>query len=396
MYNFLIIKRIVENVFIFPFILLGKIIAYFNPLEKEYRIFFCFPFYHTGGAENVHAQITQTTGSSDCIIFFTRKSIDKRFLFQFQNSNCKILDISKFTDHKEFYFLNLIFRGIVSGYINKQKEKPIVFNGQCNFGYKISPWIKKNIAQIELIHSLNSFSFIRIPFLPFITKTIMISKKRIEDHQQLYFEKGIPAKFFERIIYIPNGISISETEKTKSSNSFTVLYSGRGSKEKRIYLLGQIAKELQKTNKDIQFVFMGDVSEFIAEVEFPFIKFLGNLNDEKSINEQYVNAAILLLTSDTEGFPMVVMEAMAKGCAIVATPVGDVQLHIINSENGFLFTSIKDEKQIVKEAVLFIEKLYNERNLLHQISINNIKYANTNFGLEKFQNSYRTLFASLK
>ena len=46
---------------------------------------------------------------------------------------------SKFTDHKEFYFLNLIFRGIVSGYINKQKEKPIVFNGQCNFGYKISP-----------------------------------------------------------------------------------------------------------------------------------------------------------------------------------------------------------------------------------------------------------------
>jgi hypothetical protein len=41
-----------------------------SPLKKEYRVFFFFPFYHTGGAEKVHAQIANATGGNDCIIFF--------------------------------------------------------------------------------------------------------------------------------------------------------------------------------------------------------------------------------------------------------------------------------------------------------------------------------------
>src|SRR5688572_20813934 len=159
----------------YPLILMGRIIARAKPLKKEYETFFFFPFYHIGGAEKVHAHIAKATGNKNCIIYFTRKSQNDLFHSEFAASGCTMKDISKYTDNKWIYFVNIIFRGIISQYINQQKQQPIVFNGQCNFGYKLSPWIKKRIPQLELIHSLCSFSYIRIPFLPFIHRTVMIS-----------------------------------------------------------------------------------------------------------------------------------------------------------------------------------------------------------------------------
>ena len=191
-YQLLTFKRNVEHIFIFPFILIGRFLAAIKPNEKEYLIYFFFPFHHTGGAEKIHAQIAQATGGADCIIYFTRKSENDSFLNEFKKSGCTIKDISKFTDNKWLYFLNLIYRGIISGYINNQKIKPFVFNGQCNFAYKISPWVNKSIRQIELLHSFNSFSYIRTPFLRFISKTIMISRKRIDEHFQFYKKINIP------------------------------------------------------------------------------------------------------------------------------------------------------------------------------------------------------------
>ena len=123
MYNLLQIKRSVENIFIFPFILLGRLIAVISPLKKKYQVFYFFPFYHTGGAELFNMRLTHAVGGEDCIIFFTKKSKDNRFYKEFKESGCTIKDISKFTDNKWFYFLNLIFRGIISGYINSQKTK---------------------------------------------------------------------------------------------------------------------------------------------------------------------------------------------------------------------------------------------------------------------------------
>ena len=382
----------IENVFIYPFILIGRLVARLYPLKKEYRIFFFFPFYHTGGAEKVHAQIAKAAGDDDCIIYFTKRSSDNRFFEDFKNSRCEIKEISKFTDNKWLYFLNLIYRGIITGYINKQKQQPVVFNGQCNFAYKISPWIKRQIRQYELIHSLNSFSYIRIPFIPFITKTVMISRQRIEDHKKLYERFKIPLEIAERIIYISNAIPLPASVKHgRSSSLFKILYSGRPGLEKRIHLITEMATELNKEQKDIQFEMIGDISSLVSASDFPFIKFHGNINDNEEINSIYSNAHLLLITSNTEGFPMVVMEAMANGCGIIATPVGDIPFHIKNKENGFLFSSINNESVIVNEGC---EKILWLKNNLHEwkkISETNIKYANDHFGIEQFNSAYRDL-----
>jgi glycosyltransferase involved in cell wall biosynthesis len=386
----------VEDVFIFPFILLGRIIAHFRPLKKNYSVYFFFPFYHTGGAEKVHAQVAAAAGGNDCIIFFTKASVDQRFLDDFKKSGCDINDISRFTGNKWLYFLNLIYRGILSGYINRQEQPPVVFNGQCNFAYKLSPWINKNIRQLELIHSLNSFSYIRIPFLPFIHRTVMISRKRIEDHKKLYSRYGIPGIFSERITFIPNAITITEISKDKPGLPFTVLYSGRGTKEKRVELIAAVAEKLRALNPEICFEIIGNVSEAVNSQDYPYIRFHGNITNEETINTIYHHSHILVLTSSTEGFPMVVMEAMAHGCVILSTAVGDIPFHVKDNINGFLFSDPANEAAIVKEAVEKINWLCSHKEELRRMAENNRQYARDNFGISRFNHAYKELFSPVK
>jgi glycosyltransferase involved in cell wall biosynthesis len=256
--------------------------------------------------------------------------------------------------------------------------------------------VRDDIPQIELIHSFSSFSYIRIPFLPFITKTIMISKKRIGDHQLLYDRFKIPSRYRDRINYIPNAIILPAEPPAKDINSFTVLYSGRATKEKRVHLVTEIAGKLQERNENIKFEIAGDITGAIRDKDHPFVKFYGNISNEKLLQQIYSKAHVLLLTSSTEGFPMVIMEAMAHGCAILSTGVGDIPYHVKENENGFLFSSVEDTAIIVKEAIDKISWLKKNSDEWQRISRNNINYAKQHFGIERFNKDYRELFSSVK
>lgn len=382
----------------FPLILAGRIISFFIPLEKEYSVYFFFPFYHTGGAEKVHALIAAAIGNSNCIIFFTKKSHDEGMLQKFKETSCVLKDVSRYTDNKWLYFLNIIFRGIVSGYINRQKAAPAIFNGQCNFGYKISPWINRSIPQIELIHSISNFSYIRIPFLPFITKTVMISKVRINDHLELYKQQGIPSHYGKRIQFIMNAIDLplQKPGNKHFDQTLNVLYVGRSTPEKRVHLIAHIASLIRKVEANIQFQFLGEVEDAIPNEYRSACQFFGNQDSEKAINEIYAKAHVLILLSDTEGFPMVIMEAMANGLAIVATGVGEISLHVKNSVSGFLIENYLDEKHVVTKATEAIFQLYSDGNLLAEIAQHNIEYAHQNFGMERFKNEYMNLIREVK
>lgn len=396
-YRSYILKRKIEDVLLLPFIGVGRFLAYLNPLDKEYETFFFFPFYHTGGAEKVHALITQATGNNRCIIFFTRHSADDNFYTDFEHSHCTIKIIANYTDNKWLYFTNLIYRGMISGYINRQSKIPVVFNGQCNFGYKLSPWIKKKVPQVELIHSFNTFSLIRLPFLPFISRTVMISKLRIEDHLRQYRNLQVPQQFNSKIEFIVNGIQLPHHAFSKTFDMpLQVLYVGRGTEEKRVYLVAEIAKLAAHKNLPVQFIFMGDVVQAIPADTMPYCKLLGPKKDPAEIEDIYRKAHVVIITSYTEGFPMVIEEGMANGCAILSTPVGDIPYHVKQGVNGFLFSSTDNEKLIIEEGVAYVSRLIHDASLLAEVGENNKKYAIENFGIETFNNKYRQLFNQLR
>jgi glycosyltransferase involved in cell wall biosynthesis len=67
---------------------------------------------------------------------------------------------------------------------------------------------------------------------------------------------------------------------------------------------------------------------------FPdFVQFRGGVSDVRSV---YHESAVCVLTSDLEGTPNVLLEAMACGLPIVATQVGGVAEIVRHGQTGFL------------------------------------------------------------
>jgi L-malate glycosyltransferase len=396
-YRLFILKRILEDVFIWPFILWGRFQARKTPLNEEYDIYFLFPFYHIGGAEKVHYLIAQAFRDRKALIFFTRKSQDQGFRQAFMESGHKVVDLSPSTDNKWAYWNNLIMRGRVSGHINNQQKKPVVFNGQCNFAYKLSPWLDPDIPQIELIHSYSSFSWIRIPFISFYTKTVMISKVRIDDHLHQYNRLGVPEELNERIIYIINGIELPEETGTKdyTVSPLEILYVGRGTSEKRVHLIAAIAERCRLKGIVARFSFAGSVKDAVPQQLQGSCHFMGNLSDPSKLGKVYEQSHLLIMASDTEGFPMAVMEAMSHGMAVLSTAVGDIPVHIKEGINGYLIAASATEEEIIEQSVEIISKLSIDRGLLKKMGENNSNYARANFGIGQFNLAYRKLFATL-
>jgi glycosyltransferase involved in cell wall biosynthesis len=67
---------------------------------------------------------------------------------------------------------------------------------------------------------------------------------------------------------------------------------------------------------------------------------LGYITDREALARLYGESDIFLFASPAENFPCVILEAMASGCCVVATPSGGVVEQIVDGENGLLAADI--------------------------------------------------------
>lgn len=68
------------------------------------------------------------------------------------------------------------------------------------------------------------------------------------------------------------------------------------------------------------------------------IEYIQELSDQTELMKLYRSADILVVPSYAEGFPNVILEAMASGLAVLATDTGAVRL-LVDDENGWLIDS---------------------------------------------------------
>jgi len=184
-------------------------------------------------------------------------------------------------------------------------------------------------------------------------------------------------------IYIPNGVSPNQfnqeqkEEKTISVKT-RIAYVGRLSFEKRVDIFIQCAFQILNNRNDDVFYIYGDGFEYrklkqqVTESEHSDkIIFYGQVEDRNNI---YRNIDILILPSDTESTPRVLLEAMCFEIPLIATDVGDVSRIVRNGVNGFLV-----KKGDISNLVKHLDFLLSNRSQMKLFGKNGKKIVNENF-----------------
>lgn len=144
-----------------------------------------------------------------------------------------------------------------------------------------------------------------------------------------HFNKNFPVHFE----YIQNGFYDNEDKKVIEKKENIILTVARiGDVEKANDVMLNGFAEAAKFLLDWKLRLVGNVNEkfkeFIAEyfTKYPELKdrveFVGAIQDRKILNMEYQKAKVFTLTSISEGFPTVFLEAIKSGCYIVTSDIG--------------------------------------------------------------------------
>jgi glycosyltransferase involved in cell wall biosynthesis len=138
----------------------------------------------------------------------------------------------------------------------------------------------------------------------------------------------------KQAVTILNGIDTnkfycSRRTSIDPSQSLTVGLVARFRPQKRVDRWVEVAAVIHKRNPNIKFIMVGDgpddemLRQKIAELNLiNIIELRGKLNDTFSA---YKEIDIFLLTSDFEGLPLALLEAMSCGCVPIVSNVGGIK-----------------------------------------------------------------------
>ena len=363
---------------------LGAVLKVSNPSG----IYFFFPYYHVGGAERVHADILAAVEDVNPWVFFTNRSKNDAFLRLFEG-RARTFNIAPLLDN---VFSKHIAAGILIERINCHAGAT-VFGANSIFFYELLPFMSRSVRCIDLIHAFGSgVEDVSLPFVEHLDLRVVISEKTIADLRCQYLDYDLPGELLDRVTLINNKIDPPLLASPKGANDrIQVIFVGRDAVEKRVALAGTIAKMCVEGAVGADYLFVGDFASDIHDRFGNFCSFAGEVSSFEELEKIYEAADLLLLTSEREGVPMVMIEAMTHGTVPICTDVGGIPYHITNGVNGFLVSRDNDEDAIAFEFVRCIKSLVDERDKLRTLSAAARQYSVEHFSGASFRRSYRQL-----
>lgn len=188
----------------------------------------------------------------------------------------------------------------------------------------------------KLIKSLNRFDY----FMP-------VSKKLAD----FYEDKINPST---KVVYIPNFIENLPSEKSSLQNK-QLISVGRLDKVKGFDDLIEIFSLFQKSHSDWILHIVGEGSEKqnlqnkINELHLEEKVFLCGNKLSNELEKEYLNSSMYLMTSFSESFGLVLVEAASFGLPLIAFDSAQGAKEIIeNDKNGFLISNRNKEKFVEK------------------------------------------------
>jgi len=184
----------------------------------------------------------------------------------------------------------------------------------------------------------------------------------------------------------------------KFSKPYNILFCATMKKSKGPYELLNAIPSVIKKYHDTSFIFVGDgkdLGKLKRKIRKMSIEnnviFTGYKTGNEKI-EFFKKAHIFVFPSYSEGFPTVVLEAMAAGLPLIIRPVGGLADTIKDGRQGLIIsTKIPDSKEIAEKVIYLIEN----PNLMEKMSKNNVVEAKEKYDFKiicgKLINIYETI-----
>lgn len=361
----------------------GKRFSCFLSLHNSSGLFCFFPFYHTGGAEKVHADIVTCFATERPWVFFTKRSSDLRFRKQFTDS-ARCFDIGWLLKYTYPFSV-----GILAGLIGKYPHAR-VFGCNSLYYYLLLPHLPEHVRATDLLHALGGGAEqFALPVLERLQQRVVISAAVRDELIAWYREQGVDGTFDECLTVIANRVELpAALRQVPADGPIRLLYVGRSSAEKRVHLIGRLARQCRQQGLAVSITLVGDLQGVLTAEQQACCTLTGLISDAGELSRQYQQADLLLITSSREGFPLVVMEGMAHGCVPVCTRVGGIPEHIRHLKNGWLMPA-DDEQAVLDSLLQAVTTLAADRSLLQRLSLSAHAYAKQEFGGERFCEEYR-------
>ncbi len=244
------------------------------------------------------------------IYIFTQRSYVRKYLKD------NMYDVVHIHTSREFLFFKDV---LLAKMIRTEFNVPVVVTihvGSIDTVYNRIGWFK--MKSIKLLNR-------------YVAKTIFLSKKM----QQDFLTEGLSES---KSIVLYNFHDLTPTSKKPiPANCLQLLFVGAIHREKGVLELLQALDSLQEMNFHLNICGKLTDKSIKKEIEY-LIKRLGEKvsfcgyvsGEEKTL--LYRQSDILILPSYHEGLPVVIMEALSEGCAIISTKVGAIP-EVLNDQN---------------------------------------------------------------
>ena len=198
----------------------------------------------------------------------------------------------------------------------------------------------------------------------------------LTEHMKKEMQK-ISAK---EISVIPNGIDIDRfndsSPKFSESSDTKIIFVGNLRLEKGLSYLIEAMRYITKKDINSRLLIVGEgpqkenLEKLVTKLNInDIVTFSGKVATEE-VPVYLKNSDIFTLPSLQEGFPNVLLEAMASGLPVVATDVNGINEIIEDCKNGFLVRP-QNSKEIAEKILLLLE----DNELRKRISKQNMKKA---------------------
>jgi len=338
--------------------------------------------------------------SSSCIIYY---STHEYFKWISNETSINNIDVHFIKIKKSrFSRLLILFNNGISNFLNTKHNNDdlnIFLNyHDAHFSATYLPFkLKNKVVNLIVFHGCpngllhtNYFKllvhwFLNVILLFFSSSTLItVSEKDIELIRK---KLVLPKKRFKTIY---NGVpEVNLLNKKNKNKTFVIGFIGAIDTRKQWWIAMDAIEEASKQSNNIILKIAGNgpdkkLLEDRILLKPDLFNYIGEVSNP--VEEFYNDVDLLLMTSELEGLPMVILEAFSLGIPVISTPVGGIPEIIIDGYNGYLVN--EDSKNIGNKI-----SLLNENNeLLQNLSNNAYMSFKEGFTIKKCSERYLDTF----